>query len=415
MRRSQIKHTMLDFEPLDISCSIVCATPYSPIVQVSNSILNEFEPDRSISPTIIRPHVNVNDKDGIFQAGNANARLALESIVWRINGIDIKDIPEFANKYVVITTENELRGSLKLYRNTPINEKLSITFEAKFEDWRRGKIETVQSNALLMQSTDVGEDIYRVSVDKPSIIYRPVADNLFLYDWMLANKLIEGGNRAAYIDENSFEKVVSVKINTGEHNVAVAELPDNIIIEFREKNKGVITPGGVNPELIDIAYPSIKLDARLIQLKQYEVALVKDGKDVSVAPIVIRREVDSVHECMPMFGNDISPHQQIYFNYAIVNLKDSSLTYPEMHYRISWFTEAKIHDKVTQQWISAGEKRHNIGRKLEIELKDTGVGMTKNNNYFGVGFDIEAREAYGEATDTNGVLYQNSRGETFII
>lgn len=416
MRRSQIKHTMLDFEPLDISCSIACVTPHSPLAQVSNSILNEFEPDRSITPTIIRPYINVNDKDGIFQAGNANARLPLESIIWRINGIDIKDIPEFANKYVVITTENELRGSLKLYRNTPINEKLSITFEGKFEDWRRGKIETVQSNTLLMQSTDLGEDVYRVTVDKPTIIYRPVADNLFMYDWMLANRLIEGGNRAAYIDENSFEKVVNVQVNTGERNVPISDLANNnISIEFREKNKGLVAPGTNNPEIIEVVYPKIKVDARLIQSKEYEVALIRNNKDISVVQFSIVRDVDPIHECTPMFGNDISPHQQIYFNYAIANLKDSTLTYPEMHYSIRWFTEAKIFDKVTQQWVSAGEKYHNVGRKLEIELKDIGVGMTKNDNYFAVGFDIEARGSYEEATDANGNLYQNSRGETFII
>ena len=129
--RSHVKHTRLDFEPLIISCSIACDTPASPLVQVSNALLNEYEPDRSITPCVIRPFVIIKDKDGIFPEGNANAMLSPESMKWMLNGVDIKDIPEFAGKYTILTTDNELRGSLRLTRNIPVTEKYNITFEAK--------------------------------------------------------------------------------------------------------------------------------------------------------------------------------------------------------------------------------------------------------------------------------------------
>ena len=180
--RSTVKNTRLDFEPLNISCSIECTTPFSPLVQVSNALLNEYEPDRSVSPCIIRPYVMVKDKDGIFPDGNANARLSSQTIKWLFNGVDIKDIPEFTGKYEIITADNELKGSLKIFRNTPVTETWIISFEAQFEDWRRPKIETVQSNRLSMSTTDLGEDLYRISVDAPHIVYNPVLDNLLLYD-----------------------------------------------------------------------------------------------------------------------------------------------------------------------------------------------------------------------------------------
>ena len=109
------------------------------------------------------------------------------------------------------------------------------------------------------------------------------------------------------------------------------------------------------------------------------------------------------------------PHQEMYYNRAIVNLKDRSLTYPELYYRMQWFTEANIYDKTLSRWISAGEKKHNLGSRLEIALSETGVGVTKNNNYFSVGFDAEPFEAFAIATDSSGVAYTDSEGNKYII
>ena len=410
--RSSIKHTRLDFEPLIISCSIACDTPASPLVQVSNTLLNEYEPDRSVAPCVIRPYITVKDKDKIFPEGNANARLSVESIKWFFNGVDIKDIPEFAGKYTILNTEDELRGSLRLTRNIPVTEKYNITFEAKFEDWRRGKIETVQSNELSMYSSDLGEDIFRINVATPTIVYNPVNDNLFLYDWMLANKLIEKGNRDAYKDSNSFERDVGLLINSGENTLGV--LPQGLTLKLKDKQGVEITPL-TNPEVESIGYPNIRFDLRLVEKKEYEVILLRGEKELSKTSFSIRRENYPIHECMPMLGSDVSPHQEMYYNHAIVNLKDRTLTYPEIYYKIQWFTEANIFDKTLNKWVSAGEKKHNIGTKLEIPLSDTGIGITKNDNYFSVGFDAEAKKAYQKATDSTGAAYTDSEGNIYII
>ena len=331
--RSSIKHTRLDFEPLIISCSIACDTPASPLVQVSNALLNEYEPDRSITPCVIRPYVMVKDKDKVFPDGNANGRLSIESIKWFLNGVNIADIPEFAGKYSILTANNELRGSLRLTRNIPVTEKYNITFEAKFEDWRRGKIETVQSNELSMYSTDLGEDLFRINVDTPITVYRPVLDNLFLYEWMVANNHIEAGNRAAYKDSHSFERSITLLINSGGSTLGV--LPASMSIELREKGSATkITVGETNPEVKAIGYPNIEFDLRLIEKAEYEVSLIRNSKELSKASFSIRREDYPIHECIPMLGSDISPHQVMYYNKAIINLKNMTLTYPEIFYRI---------------------------------------------------------------------------------
>ncbi len=413
--RSTVKHTRLDFEPLNISCSIECTTPFSPLAQVSNALLNEYEPDRAASPCVIRPYVMVKDKDAIFPDGNANARLSTQSIKWKFNGVDIKDIPDFAGKYEIITTNNELKGSLKLYRNTPVTETWIISFEAQFEDWRRPKVETVQSNELSMFTTDLGEDLYRISVDIPHIIYNPVHDNLLLYDYMLANNLIPAGDRNAYKDERSFEKAVTLVLNSGATNMAA--LPAGITVQlFEIGSPTAIVPGSIdNPEVQSIAFPLINFDLRLIETKEYEVRVLRDAKQLAKAAFSIRREEEKVFECFPSYGSDVSPHQLMYYNSAIVNIKKETLSYPELYYKIVWYTEARIYDSVLGTWISAGEKKHNIGTKLEIPLSDTGVGVTKNDNYFSVGFDIEPQGAGSIATDEAGNAYTDESGNLYII
>ena len=63
--QSERKHTRLDFSPLNLTCELVCITPDAPTAQTANTALGQYEPDRSITPTIIRPQTTVNDPDGI--------------------------------------------------------------------------------------------------------------------------------------------------------------------------------------------------------------------------------------------------------------------------------------------------------------------------------------------------------------
>lgn len=413
--RSSIKHTRLDFEPLNISTSIQCATPASPLVQVSNALLDEYEPDRAITPCVIRPYIEIIDKDGIFPDGNANARLSIDSIKWFFNGVDITTIPAFAGKYEIITTSDELRGAIKIMRNIPVTEKYNITFEGKFEDWRRGKIETVQSNELSMFTTDVGEDLYRISVNTPHVLYKPILDNLLLYDFLVSNNIIPPGDRSAYKDEQSFERAVSMIISSG--NNSLPSIPSGLTLELRVLGESTaIVPNSVqHPEVISITFPYIEFDLRLIEKNEYELRLLRGERQLAKASFSIRREDEPIFESYPTKGSDVSPHQEMYYNQALINLKDMTLTYPELYYKIMWFTEAMRYDSVLATWVSAGEVQHNIGQRLEIPLSDTGIGVTKNDNYFAVGFDAEPREAYALATDPGGDPYTDSSGNYLLI
>lgn len=411
--RSNVKHIRVEFEPLLISCSIKCDTPASPLVQVSNALLGEFEPDRAISPCVIRPYVNVKDPDGIFGDGNINAKLALDSIIWKFNNIPIEEIPAFKDKFEIIKTDNELRGSLKIFRNVPVTEKYVISFTAEFEDWRRPKTEIVQSNELTMSTTDVGEDLFKISVDNPAFVYNPILDNLLLYDYMKANNLYSG-NRDNYRDSNSFEKRIIILVNTGNKNISV--LPAGISIELKEKGGEIVIPGTVkNPEVLSMQFPYIDFDLRMIEKKEYELNLYREDKKLSSMSFSIRREDPVPHQLIPTKGADISPQQELYYNSALVNLKDTTLLYPELYFLIRWFTEAQLLNKATGKYEPAGEIQHNFGTKLEIPIEKIGIGFTKNDNHFSVGFDVEPHAACKLMISNDDDVFTDNDGNYFII
>ena len=400
------------FEPLFISCSIQCETPASPLVQTSNTLLNEFEPDRQLTPCVIRPYVEVNDRDDIFPYGNANARLAKQSIVWRLNDIDIAEIPEFAGMYEIVMDDDETRGTLILSRNIPVTEEWVITFEAQFEDWRRGKVETVQSNELLMYTTDLGTDLHSINIDKPMIEYDPVKDGLYIYEWQLNNGLIPAGNREAYKNEKSYEQTVSILINSGTDELTdLGELALTV-----ERNGVAVVPGSEDfPEITAIDYPTISLDLRMVNNAKYDVILKYGDRVLAKESFAIIRKVSKVHEALLAFGSDVSPHQSNYMNMALVNLKDQTLIYPEIFYWIRWFTQAMIYNAVADEYEAAAEKPQTWGRTMDIPVQSIGMGVTKNDNYFRQGYDVEPHPYHKYATDEAGNIFTDENGNELII
>lgn len=413
-KRSDSRHTRLLFEPLYISCSIMCVTPASPLVQTSNTLLGEFEPDRTLTPAVIRPVVEVTDKDNIFPEGNANHLLAVQSIKWYLNGKDITTLPEFAGKYDIVMDATSERGSLVLHRNIPVTEVWTITFEAQFEDWRRGKIETVQSNTLEMYSTDLGDDLYGISIDKPIIEYNPVLDALYIYEWMLANKLIPEGNRNLYKDERSYEQNLTILVNSGINELST--LPSDLAIEVLREGVTVVPNTTEFPEITAISYPTISFDLRMaINKTKYDIRLKKGGAVVAQESFAFIRKTSEVYESYPLFGNDIAPNQDNYVNRALVNLKDNTLTYPEIFYWIRWYTQAMVLNQTNSTYQKGPETPHQWGRDMNVKVADIGIGITKNDNYFTVFFDTEAHPHHCFATDEDGNILTDENGNKLII
>ena len=404
----------MKFEPLNVSCSLVCLTPQSPMAQVINTTLSpiEYEPDRSVSPTLVLPEVRAIDLDNVFQHGAVNQYLTLNRLDWSVDSKPISSVWKEGVDYEIIKTEDDTRGALKVFKNLGANEKAVLHFKGKFLDWRTGIILDVESDDAALTCTDKGDDIMQCHIDKPVVEYDPLFDDLLLYDYKKARGITVQGSRADYINGKSFEQAINVVLTDG--TTECATLPDGISMKLVKlgSNTALVANSEANTEVMEISYPNIKFDMRLIDKANYEVQFLKGSA------IICRATIGLHTSCtMPVFGQgtsgaDIAASQKEYFNSAMLNLADRQVEYPELYYLIQWFTQAKYNDNGT--WKYATQKAWQRGVNMAAPVADLGIGLTQNDSFFDFWFELEAHKPCQLMTDDNGLILTDEDGNFLI-
>lgn len=412
--QSQRGHTRVKFEPLNVSCSLVCLTPQSPMAQVINSTLSpiEYEPDRGVSPTLVMPEVRAIDLDNVFQHGSVNQYLTLDNLEWTVDGNPIYSVWTEGVDYEIIKADNETRGALKVFKNLGANEKAVLHFKGKFIDWRTGIIIDVDSGDAALTCTDKGDDIMNCHIDKPVVEYDPLYDDLLLYDYKKAREIPVYGSREEYVNGKSFEQTVNVVLTDGTKECST--LPDGISMKLVKlgSNTAIVANSEENPEVMEISYPNIKFDMRLIDKADYEVQFLKDST------IICRATIGLHTSCtMPVFGQgtsgaDIAASQSEYFNSAMLNLADRQVDYPELYYLIQWYTQAKYNDNGT--WKYAAQKTWQRGVNLQAAVSDLGIGLTQNNSFFDFWFELESHKPCKLLKDEDGLILTDENGNFLI-
>lgn len=412
--QSKRGHTRVKFEPLNVSCSLVCLTPQSPMAQVINTTLSpiEYEPDRSDTPTLVLPEVRAIDLDNVFQHGAVNQYLTLDSLEWTVDGKSINSVWTEGVDYEIIKTEDDTRGALKVFKNLGANEKAVLHFKGKFFDWRTGIIIDVESGDEALICTDKGENIMQCHIDKPVIEYDPLFDDLLLYDYKKAREISVYGSRADYINGKSFEQTINVVLTDG--TTECATLPDGVSMKLVKlgSDEALVANSEENPEVMAISYPNIKFDMRLIDKADYEVQFLKGSTMVCRATIGLHTSCTMPVLGQGAIGSDIAASQKEYFNSVLLNLADRQVEYPELYYLIQWFTQAKYNDNGT--WKYAAQKTWQRGVNMSAPVADLGIGLTQNNSFFDFWFELEAHKPCLLLTDENGLILTDENGNFLI-
>ena len=412
--QSKRGHTRVKFEPLNVSCSLVCLTPQSPMAQVINTTLSpiEYEPDRSDTPTLVLPEVRAIDLDNVFQHGAVNQYLTLDSLEWTVDGKSINSVWTEGVDYEIIKTEDDTRGALKVFKNLGANEKAVLHFKGKFFDWRTGIILDVESGDEALICTDKGGNIMQCHIDKPVIEYDPLFDDLLLYDYKKAREISVYGSRADYINGKSFEQAINVVLTDG--TTECATLPDGISMKLVKlgSDTALVANSEENPEVMEISYPNIKFDMRLIDKADYEVQFLKGSTMVCRATIGLHTSCTMPVLGQGAIGSDIAASQKEYFNSVLLNLADRQVEYPELYYLIQWFTQAKYNDNGT--WKYATQKTWQRGVNMEAAVADLGIGLTQNNSFFDFWFELEAHKPCQLLTDEDGLILTDEDGNFLI-
>lgn len=395
------KRIRKDFAPLTVSVSLHCQSAGSPVTQVYNAALDQYEPDRSVSPTILQPVVTAAASDGSWPNPYANSQLA--NMKWYENGVDISTIPAWANKYS-IDTVGSTRGALTIYRNLTPTERLSLHFEAELVDNRLGVTHPIVTDEIVLSTVDKSADSYGLSIgESTSMFYNPFLDPLLLYDYKLAQGLRQASaadRAAAAADPNSYLRTIPITVFQGPN-----KLTSGYTIElYRVTNVNTITKLNAEKEVVAIAASGITLDLRVISKANYMIKALINGTEVARLQFSVERLFQGF-SCTPTNDSAILPGQTSRYDQVLVDSEGKAIECPESIISIIWYTDSAHKTAV----------RHNEGGHTIFELAKTGIGDTSNDDWLEIYTDAIQKNAMAFAVDENGNTLVDENGNPLIF
>lgn len=395
------KRIRRDFAPLTVSVAICCESAYSPSTQVYNAFLQEYEPDRSITPTVIRPIINAHAADGSWPIPSANSALA--NMRWYVNGVDITTLESWVNQYQVDPV-GSTRGTLTVLRNLSPSERASMHFEADLVDTRLGVTMHIKTDAIILSTIDKSEDSYGISIGETrNIRYSPFDDKLHLYDYKVAHGIIspDSSVEAAARDGNEYQRTIPIQvylagtlIDTG-YTIKLFKIVSNLeLTEVTESDY----------EVLSISTTGIQLDLRLIEKADYMIKAFVDNNAVAKVQLSVER-IYRNFTCTPTNETGIHHGQTARYDEAMVNCDGKIISYPGHVLKITWLTDtATVINKI-----------HNEGGTTLFQLSDTGVGNTYADDWIDVYVKAVQKECYSVAIDEEGDILTDEAGNILIF
>lgn len=415
--QSERKHTRLDFSPLVITCELTCITADSPTAQTANTALGQYEPDRTVSPTIIRPQTTVSDPDGIYTSGINNHNLAGDQHAWFVNGTPIAKVWKEGTDYTVIKDASDDNGSLKVMRNIVPGEVAALAYQGMFNDFRTGTNYVVEASGMALTTTDKGGNKIACSVDCELLAYDPLKDELALYEYLVAEGTEKAGQRDRFVNGKSYERTVTVTLTKGA--ATLTELPEGMTMRLVERGKDTALEAGTleHPEIKSVAFPQIGFDMRFMWTQEFEVQFADASGNVQAsAGISLVRDMSCLTQHDVARGNDIAVGQQRYYNYGIFAAGDQPIQYPELYYDIQWWTQARVYDAAKKAYKYADRIERQTGASMECSVESLGIGYEKNLCWFDVSMDIEERGPAAVLTAEDGAAaLTDEKGNVLIF
>ncbi len=391
----------LEFAPLNVAVSVLCITPNSPLTQVCNTITNEYEPDRTLSPTVILPQVVANASDGSWKEPHSNSFLA--QMKWEADGVDISTIPEWTGKYE-IGTVGSMKGSLTVKRNLTPGEQITLIFKGVLVDTRTGVTYPIQTEPVVLSSSVKSQDQYTVGIGDSQIIqYDASKDKLSIYEYKVAQGIISASSSAqtAATDENAYIRDIPVSVFRGENLVTTGFT----LSYYRVNSDLTLTQlQATDDEIIAMNNSHIVLDLRLITKGDYVVRVTAEQRTVAQMQFSVNRIYQN-YRVRPTNGIAISPSDRDRCDKAMVDCDGNIVDYPEVMLKMTWKTDT----------ATLKGKTHNEGERTAFLLSSTGIGDNYTNDWLDVYVEFENKEAHCVATDENGDVFTDENGEDYIF
>lgn len=398
---SSKRRIRVEYAPLNVAVSLVLLTPNSPLVQVCNTLINQYEPDRTLTPTVLLPQVVANASDGSWPEPHSNSFLA--NVKWLSDGIDITTIPAWQGKYE-IGNAGSTKGSLTIKRNLPPNERISLVFKADLVDTRTGVTYPIETEPQVLSSSVKSQDQYSIGIGESQIIrYDPFKDKLAIYDYKVAQGLMAPSNtaKAAATDENSYIRDIPVSVFQGERLIS-----SGFTLKYYRVNSDLSLTElqSTDDEIISFDNAHIVLDLRLITKSDYLIKAIAGDREVAQIQFSVNR-VYQAFSIRPTNGISISPGDTERCDTAMVDCDGNIVECPEVMLRMVWKTDT----------ASLTEKIHNEGQRTVFLLSSTGIGNTYTNDWLDTYVSADHKPAHCVATDENGNIFTDENGNDYIF
>lgn len=388
------KRIRRDFAPLNVAVAVSCDTAYSPMMQVYNGSTGEYEPNRLLSPTIIRPIITAYAADGSWPTPSANSALA--EMVWYVNGVNISNLSDWAGLYSVDTV-GSTRGSISILKNILPGSEYSLHFEAKLVDSRLGVTLPIKTDPIILSTVDKAEDTYGLSIgESRNLRYNPFLDLLDLYEYKVAHGLISASSssEAAAYDGNEYFRTIPIEMYAGDNKITSGYT----VKLYRVNSVNSISEiTSSDYEIVSVSATAITIDLRLIDKADYMIKGFVNGVEQAKCQFSIKRLKPSF-KCSPTNESSILPLQVERYDEVQVESEGRNIPYPGRALKIVWFT-----DSATKTGV-----QHNEGFSTVFDLRKTGVGNDYTNDWVDVYVEASNKDAHCVATDGTDILTDES-------
>lgn len=361
------------FAPLDVSVSVVCASPKSPFMQTMAG--DKFFPDRAQGgfECIAYPSINATAKDDSWDSKQSNMSLA--NMVWKVStGTEWKDISKinsWSGKYSIDTSNTSNRGSLTIKRNLSSNDKQQLQFEADLYDYRTNSILHITADPITLYTADKGADTYGMGIrEDTDISYNPFLDKLALYEYKVANNIISASTEArnACFDGNQYECHIPIDVYKSKDRIT-----SGFSIELYRGTTKMSASSAASPnEIISISTSEIVLDLRLVEKNNYTIKAVINGKAVAQFQFSASRFYPSFGQPKFMVCNDIEWGKIYRSNKAILEYNGRVVEYPNRIVELQWHTKASNGSIITK-------KSWQEGNSCTFSIEESGLGDVESD------------------------------------
>ena len=395
------KRIRIDYAPLNVAVSVVNITPNSPVVQVYNGLNNQFEPDRTLSPTVILPEVVASASDNSW--GDPYSNHALADMKWFVNGVDISTIVDWENLYT-IHQSGSLRGAISIKRNLSPGEQVSLHFEGVLADTRLGVNIPIKTEPIVLSCSDKSQDMYSLGIGDDQIIqYNPFKDKLFMYEYKVAQGIIAASSAAqtAANDENSYNRAIPIYLFSGDKAVTSGYTVKLFRVASATSFTELTT---ADDEVVSISPSQIVLDLRIIKKSDYVIRAYVDNREVAMMQFSVNR-LNPSYTIRMTNGTDISPFDTQRYDEVMVDYDGKVVECPGSLIRILWYSNT-----VAKTNTLLGE-----GDVIQFLLSTTGIGSSYNDSWLELFTMSELKEAHNIATDESNNIFTDENGNDLIF